>query len=59
MKTEKQPCLFCRDSGYVVWQDDGCALSSYCDCAAGDAAYHRDQDVAGDEPTKPYALKDD
>lgn len=49
MKTN-QICLFCKDSGYVVYDgDDGTTLSAYCDCPYGDAAFHRDEDLMVDE----------
>lgn len=49
MKDSKQLCLFCKDSGYVVWQDENTATTAYCDCEAGDAAFHRDQDLMVDD----------
>lgn len=49
MKDSKQICLMCKDSGYVVWKDENCATSAYCDCPCGDAAWHRDQDLTVDD----------
>lgn len=45
MKNPNQLCLFCKDTGYVTYEDDGCALSAYCDCEHGDAAFHRDEEL--------------
>lgn len=52
MKNSKQQCLMCRDTGYVVWADENCTTSCYCDCACGDAAYHRDMEAQKDVADK-------
>ncbi len=58
MRDSKNLCLFCKDSGYVVWTDENCATSAYCDCLAGDAAFHRDQELQADEHPDDFGEDD-
>ncbi len=58
MKNSKQQCLLCRETGYVVWQDENCATTAYCDCPCGDAAWHRDQELTADDKFDHSDLED-
>lgn len=45
----KGPCAECKDTGYIVYDcEDGTSLSAYCSCEAGDAVWHRDEELAND-----------
>lgn len=58
MKDSKQLCLFCRNTGYIVYADENCTTTAYCDCPYGEAAWHRDEDLTVDDKFDTSDLDD-